>query len=64
MFSDYKRLLANGIELFSVKTDAFTIKSTDLEHANACIKVGNVNGSWRCSKDENMNFPFDFFVYI
>ena len=28
MYSDYKKLIDNGIDVFSVKTDAFTIQKT------------------------------------
>jgi transcription elongation factor S-II len=31
MYTDYQSLIENGIEVFSVKTDAFTIKPEDLE---------------------------------
>ena len=63
MYNDYNTLLANNIEVFSVKTDAFTIKSTDLEHAEACIKFGKDIGGWRCSKNVDINFPIDLYKY-
>ena len=37
MYSDYKTLTAHGIDVFSVKTDAFTIKEADYETAQSCL---------------------------
>ena len=63
MYSDYKKLTDNGIDVFSVKTDAFTIKSTDLDNAKACIEFNNDIGGWRCSKEENIHLPTDAYKY-
>ena len=52
MYNDYKSRVNIGIEVFSVKTDAFTIKSSDLERAKACIAFNGDIGAWRCSKYE------------
>ena len=53
--------------MFSVlkqKTDAFTIKSTDLDNAKACIARNHGDiGGWRCSKEENINLPSDTYKY-
>ena len=63
MYNDYKSLADNGIDVFSVKTDAFTIKSSDLELAKTFIDFHNKIGGWRCSKDVNINFPIDLYKY-
>ena len=63
MYRDCKSLVDNGIEVFSVKTDAFTIKSSDLETAKVYLKFGNDIGSWRCSKCDDINFPMDLYKY-
>ncbi len=61
MHSDYKSLVAKGVEVFSVKTDAFAIKSSDLQQAQACRNFGNDIGVWRCSKCDANNVPLDFY---
>ena len=63
MYRDYKCLVDNGIEVFSVKTDAFTIKSSDLETAKVYLKFGKDIGGWRWSKNDNINFPIDLYKY-
>ncbi len=35
----YDKLSRNGIKVFSVKTDCFTIKPEDLEKANSCLDI-------------------------
>jgi len=50
MYCDYKTLVFKGIEVFSVKTDAFTIKAGDLELAKSCLEFSKDIGGWRFSK--------------
>jgi len=50
--SSYNTLKQNNIEVYSVKTDAFTIKATDAEAAKSLILFNNNIGSWRISKTE------------
>ena len=53
MFEAYQRMTENNIKVFSVKTDAFTIKASDLV---ACKNLLNFNkdiGNWRVSKTED-----------
>jgi len=55
--SSYNTLKQNNIEVYSVKTDAFTIKATDAEAAKSLILFNNNIGSWRISKTENIIYP-------
>jgi hypothetical protein len=58
--NSYDLLVNNGIPVFSVKTDAFTIRSSDLEKASKILNIlnkGNI-GSWRISKSENSSSLF------
>ena len=63
MFQDYNSLIANGVEVFSVKTDAFTIRPENLETAKSCIEFNNKIGGWRQSKDDNIKLPPDQYKY-
>ena len=54
MYRDYQ-LTANGIDVFSVKTDVFTIKKKDFETAQSCLRFHNDIGGWRCSKQRTLN---------
>ena len=47
MFSDYMKLQEVGINVYSVKTDAFTIKKEDLELARKIIHFSSDSGGWR-----------------
>ena len=49
---DYRKLRANKVEVFSVKTDAFAIKAQDLEKAKTILNFGDDIGDWRHSKSE------------
>ena len=59
MYNDAKTLKDNGIDIYSVKTDAFTIKNTDLESAMKLLKFSKSFGGWRLSKEDNIIFPTD-----
>jgi len=61
MYQDYNILISKGVEIFSVKTDAFTIRPEDLETAKSCIDFNGNIGGWRHSKDENIKLPPDFY---
>ena len=62
MYRDYKSLVDNGIEVFSVKTDAFTIKAIN-PTVKASIDFHDKIGGWRVSKYENINLPTDLYKY-
>ena len=57
MYSDYQKLINAGIDVFSVKTDAFTIKETDADKARDTINFYDGIGGWRLSKTDNINIP-------
>jgi hypothetical protein len=39
MYSDYQKLINAGIDVFSVKTDSFTIKETDVDKAKSSSRI-------------------------
>ena len=51
-----------GINIYSVKTDAFTIKKEDLELARKTIHFSSDIGGWTLSKSENINIPSTIFT--
>ena len=57
MFSDYTKLKEVGVDIYSVKTDAFTIREEHLELAQKTIHVSSDIGGWRLSKTEHINIP-------
>ena len=61
MFCDYTELQKVGINVYSVKSDAFTIKKEDLELARKTIHFSSDIGGWRLSKTENINIPSKMF---
>ena len=58
MLMDYRKLRANKVEVFSVKTDVFAIKAQDLEKAKAILNFGDDIGDWRHSNSE-FSYPRD-----
>ena len=62
MYQDYHRLLNNRIQVYSVKTDAFTISQNDEEKAKEILKTeqGGI-GNWRISKDEGVLLPSEMY---
>ena len=57
MYQDYSRLYQNGVNVYSVKTDAFTIQRLDLTKAGELLAFNNEIGGWRVSNDESIKFP-------
>lgn len=55
----YKAFNDNDIEVFSVKTDAFTARKTDVDKVNDLLGIGQGVGQWRINED--LNFPEDNF---
>ena len=49
--------------MFSVKTDAFTIKPEDLETATACLHFSTDIGGWRHAKDDDIKLPSENYQY-
>ena len=64
MYSDYNKLINAGIDVYSVKTDAFTINREHFELAKQTIKFTKKNGGWGKSKDEHINFPIQNFTIV
>jgi hypothetical protein len=60
-----QKLKQNDIKVFSIKTDAFTIKSTDLQKAQELLEFGADIGKWRNSKTgSDIKFPTKNFLKI
>ena len=57
MYQDYSKLYQNGINVFSVKTNAFTIQRSDITKARELLIFNNEIGGWRVSNDESNKFP-------
>ncbi|MFM7985629.1 MAG: hypothetical protein ACKPKO_40590, partial [Candidatus Fonsibacter sp.] len=55
VYETYNKLIKN-VDVFTVKTDAFVLRSSDLEKAYALIEFDNGFGTWRKSKDDNISF--------
>ena len=64
MYSDHMTLKSNGIDVFTVKSDAFTIRKSDLDKAMAVIGFSSDIGGWRISKEEDIKFPSDQFKQL
>ena len=43
----YNKLTKNGVDVFSVKTDAFVLRSSDFEKARALFDFDKGFGTWR-----------------
>ena len=56
IYKDYNTLRENEIEVFSVKTDAFTILRKDLQKAMKLLKFGKDIGDWKGVLN-NFGFP-------
>ena len=57
LHNDYNTLINNGVEVFSVKTDAFTIRQCEVEKAKSLINFDNKIGNWRVSKTDDYKLP-------
>ena len=52
-----KLLEDSGVEVYTVKTDAFTIQSRHLEEASELLNWEAGIGSWRFHRDDDIKFP-------
>ena len=59
IYNDVNTLVNNGIEIYSVKTDAFTIKKCDMRKVVKLLKFSKSFGGWRYSKAKDIVFPKD-----
>ena len=57
MYKAYFKLKDAGISVYSVKTDAFTIKAEDEEKARGLLDFHNDIGGWRVSKYDDIKLP-------
>ena len=57
IYKDYNTLRENDIDVFSVKTDAFTILRKDLQKAMKLLKFGKDIGDWKGVLN-NFGFPY------
>jgi hypothetical protein len=57
MYQDYSKLRSNGLNVYSVKTDAFVIKRCDEERTKMILDFHNGIGGWRISKHEDIKLP-------
>ncbi|MFM7989702.1 MAG: hypothetical protein ACKPKO_61355, partial [Candidatus Fonsibacter sp.] len=55
----YKLLTDYGVEVYTVKTDAFTIRQSQLETARGLLNWKDGIGSWRLKKTEDIKFTID-----
>jgi hypothetical protein len=63
MYNAYHKLRKNGIEVHSVKTDAFTIDTRNVEKAIEILDFHNDIGGWRVSKEnDDIILPTVFFI--
>lgn len=62
--NDYNTLINNGIDVFSVKTDAFTIRECNIDKAKSLISFDNKIGNWRVSKTDDYKLPFNDFKIV
>ena len=61
---DFNTLIDNGVDVFSVITDAFVVKKSDVDKAKSLIKFTSKIGGWRVSKTEKHNLPSDDFKMV
>ena len=59
MYEDYSALIANHIDVWSVKTDAFTIRKDHLKLAKKVLQFNDHIGGWRHEKGKHIVEPRD-----
>jgi len=55
----WNTLTQNNINIYSVKTDCFTIRASDLERALTLLPFDQGHGTWRVSKMDDINYPYE-----
>ena len=55
----YELLTNNGVDVYTVKTDAFTIRQTQLETAMELLNWEDGIGNWRLNRTEDIKFPIE-----
>ena len=57
MQEDYTILIKNGVDVWSVKTDAFTIRHEHLSKAKKAVTLNSSIGGWRHEKGKSIIPP-------
>ena len=58
MYKLYSKIKQNNTKIFSVKTDTFVIRATDVKKAGKLLNFNNEIGGWRISKyNDDIKFP-------
>ena len=57
--SSYKLLTNNVIDVYTVKTDAFTIRQSQLDSAKELLNWEEGIGNWRLNRTDDIKFPID-----
>ena len=55
----YKLLADRGVDVYTAKTDAFTIRQSQLETARGLLNWEEGIGSWRLNRTNDIRFPID-----
>ena len=56
MNQDFKTLITNNINIYSVKTDAFVIDTCNEEKTKQLLEFHDDIGGWKVSKQRNEKF--------
>jgi hypothetical protein len=57
MYLNHQTLKSKNINVYSVKTDAFTIDADNIELAKSLLTFDNGVGSWRVSQPDDIAYP-------
>jgi uncharacterized protein len=57
MYLNHQTLKSKNINVYSVKTDAFTIDADNIELAKSLLTFDNGVGSWRVSQLDDIAYP-------
>ena len=57
--SSYQLLTDNGVDIYTVKTDAFIIRRSHLESAKELLNWEEGIGNWRLNKTDDIQFPIE-----
>ena len=57
MYLNHQTLINNNINVYSVKTDAFTVDADKIELVKSLLKFDNNMGSWRVSNTDDIAYP-------
>ena len=62
MYLNHQTLNNNNINVYSVKTDAFTLDAANLALAKSLLNLNNNMGSWRFSNINDISYPTHKFL--